>query len=127
MLRAGGSHRFARRFIRSQFSRVRWLRRRSALNQCLVTWVRNAVTASMLPSGVWRVPPLWYEYVPDLSQRSRIWYSSARTQISHPYTEHSWRQGRRSLRELEMRPGSVEVFPSGADDMTGPVDVRGLP
>ena len=40
--RAGGSHRFARRFIRGQVSRVRWLRRRSALYQCRVTWVRKA-------------------------------------------------------------------------------------
>jgi hypothetical protein len=46
---AGGSHRFARLFIRSQFIRVRWLRRRSALNQCLVAWVRKAATASVLP------------------------------------------------------------------------------
>ncbi len=47
--RAGGSHRFARRFIRSQLRRVRWLRRRSALYQCRVTWVRKAATASVLP------------------------------------------------------------------------------
>ena len=40
--RAGGSHRVARRFIRSQLRRVRWLRRRSALYQCRVTWVRKA-------------------------------------------------------------------------------------
>ena len=33
MMRAGGSHRVARRFIRSQLRRWRWLRRRSALNQ----------------------------------------------------------------------------------------------
>ncbi len=30
-------------------TRVRWLRRRSALNHCRVTWVRNAATASVLP------------------------------------------------------------------------------
>ena len=41
---AGGIHRVARRFIRSQFNRVRWLRRRSALNQCRVTWSRKAAT-----------------------------------------------------------------------------------
>lgn len=36
-MRAGGSHRVARRFILSQFRRLRWLRRRSALNQRLVS------------------------------------------------------------------------------------------
>src|SRR6266511_2528917 len=49
MIRAGGSHRVARRSMRFQFRRVRWLRRRSALCQCLVAWVRNALTASLLP------------------------------------------------------------------------------
>jgi hypothetical protein len=44
-----GSHRVASRPIRSQVIRVRWLRRRSALNQCRVTWCRNAFTASVLP------------------------------------------------------------------------------
>jgi hypothetical protein len=29
--------------------RVRWLRRRSALNQCRVAWERKAATASVLP------------------------------------------------------------------------------
>ena len=47
--RAGGSHRFAIRFIRVQLIRVRWLRRRSALYQCRVVWVRKAATASVLP------------------------------------------------------------------------------
>ena len=47
--RAGGSHFVMRRSIRFQFSRVRWLRRRSALNQCRLTWVRKAATASVLP------------------------------------------------------------------------------
>src|SRR6187397_2600605 len=46
---AGGSHRRVSRSIRFQFRRERWLRRRSALYQCLPTWVRNAATASMLP------------------------------------------------------------------------------
>ena len=32
-MQAGGSHRAAIRFIRVQVSRVRWLRRRSALSQ----------------------------------------------------------------------------------------------
>jgi len=35
--------------MRSQFRRVRWLRRRSALCQCLVTWSRNALIALLLP------------------------------------------------------------------------------
>ena len=35
--------------MRSQFRRVRWLRRRSARYQCLAGWVRNALTASLLP------------------------------------------------------------------------------
>ena len=48
-MRAGGSHFVMRRSIRFQFSRVRWLRRRSALNQCRLTWVRKAATASVLP------------------------------------------------------------------------------
>jgi hypothetical protein len=47
--RAGGSHRFAIRFIRTQVIRVRCLRRRSAEYQCRVTWVRKAFTASVLP------------------------------------------------------------------------------
>jgi hypothetical protein len=37
-----------RRFMRSQSRRWRWLRRLSARHQCFVTWVRKAVTASML-------------------------------------------------------------------------------
>jgi hypothetical protein len=48
-MRAGGSHRVARRFIRVQLRRVRWLQRRSALYQCFVAWVRKAATASVLP------------------------------------------------------------------------------
>ena len=39
----------ARRFIRFQLIRVRWLRRSSARCQCHVTWVRNAATAVRLP------------------------------------------------------------------------------
>jgi hypothetical protein len=35
--------------MRSQFRRVRWLRRRSALCQCRVTWSRKPVTAWLLP------------------------------------------------------------------------------
>ena len=50
--RAGGSHRFARRFIRVQVMRMRWLRRRSALNQCRVAWVRKAATAWVFPGTV---------------------------------------------------------------------------
>jgi hypothetical protein len=37
------------RFILAQVSRVLWLRRRSALRQCRITWVRKAFTASLLP------------------------------------------------------------------------------
>ena len=47
--RARGSHRFAIGFIRVQLIRVRWLRRRSALYQCRVAWVRKAATASVFP------------------------------------------------------------------------------
>ena len=35
--------------MRSQVRRVRWLRRRSARCQCRVAWVRNALTALLLP------------------------------------------------------------------------------
>ena len=35
--------------MRSQFRRVRWLRRRSARYQCLAAWSRNARIASLLP------------------------------------------------------------------------------
>ena len=49
VMRTGGSHRVARRFIRSQFRRVRWLRRRSARYQCHVAWVRKAFIAGLLP------------------------------------------------------------------------------
>ena len=48
VMRTGGSHRVARRFIRSQFRRVRWLRRRSARYQCHVAWVRKAFTAGLV-------------------------------------------------------------------------------
>jgi hypothetical protein len=44
-----GNHRFAIGPIRAQVIRVRWLRRRSALNQCRVTWNRKAAPASVLP------------------------------------------------------------------------------
>ena len=47
--RAGGSHRVARRSIRAQLIRVRWLRRSSASCQSLVTWVRKLATALRLP------------------------------------------------------------------------------
>ena len=48
-VRVGGIHRAAMRFILAQVIRVLWLRRRSALRQCRITWVRNAFTASLLP------------------------------------------------------------------------------
>ena len=35
--------------MRSQFRRVRWLRRRNAWYQCLVAWVWNARIALLLP------------------------------------------------------------------------------
>ena len=41
-MRAGGSHRASSRPIRSQVTRWRWLRRRSARSQCRVTCFRNA-------------------------------------------------------------------------------------
>jgi hypothetical protein len=44
-----GSHRFAIRFIRTQFNRARWLRRRSRLRQSLIAWNRRSFTASELP------------------------------------------------------------------------------
>ena len=42
--------------MRSQFRRVRWLRRRSARRQCLVAWVRNALTAVPLLARGERIP-----------------------------------------------------------------------
>jgi hypothetical protein len=48
-MRAGGSHRSPIRANRSQVIRLRWLRRRSASRQSLLTWSRKAETASMLP------------------------------------------------------------------------------
>jgi hypothetical protein len=36
------------RFIRAQVIRVRWLRRRTALRQGRISWVRKAFTASLL-------------------------------------------------------------------------------
>jgi hypothetical protein len=48
-VRVWGIHRVALRFILAQVIRVRWLRRRSALRQCRITWVRKAFTASLLP------------------------------------------------------------------------------
>ena len=47
--RTDGIHRETRRPIRFQVYRVRWLRRRSARCQCLITWDRKASTASVLP------------------------------------------------------------------------------
>src|ERR1019366_7128748 len=49
IVRTRGSHRVAIRCIRSQLTRVFWLRRRSVLCQCRVTWSRKASTACMLP------------------------------------------------------------------------------
>ena len=48
-VRVWGIHRAAMRFILAQLIRVRWLRHRSALRQCRITWVRKAFTASLLP------------------------------------------------------------------------------
>ena len=48
-MRAGGSHRAVIRFIRVQLMPDFWLRRRSALYQRPVSWVRKALTASLLP------------------------------------------------------------------------------
>jgi len=49
-VRVGGIHRAATWFILAQVSRrPLWLRRRSALSQCRITWVRKAFTASLLP------------------------------------------------------------------------------
>jgi hypothetical protein len=48
-MRAGGSHRFAIRFIRVQLIRVRWLRRRSVLYQCRVAWVRRSRRGALTP------------------------------------------------------------------------------
>jgi hypothetical protein len=48
-VRVRGIHRFAMRFILAQVIRVRWLRRRSAVCQWRITWVRKAFTASLLP------------------------------------------------------------------------------
>src|SRR4249919_3735865 len=48
-VRVWGIHRVAMRFILAQVIRVRWLRRRSALRQCRIIWVRKAFTASLLP------------------------------------------------------------------------------
>ena len=50
----------ARRSIRFQLIRVRWLRRSSATCQSLVTWVRKAATAARLPGTALA------EFVPDL-------------------------------------------------------------
>jgi hypothetical protein len=36
------------RFILAQVSRDFWLRRRSVLSQCLVTWARKVLIASLL-------------------------------------------------------------------------------
>ncbi len=47
--RAGGSRRVAIRCVRVQLIRVFWLRHRSALCQCLVTWSRKTLTALALP------------------------------------------------------------------------------
>src|ERR1019366_1290602 len=49
IVRTRGSHRVVIRCIRSQLTRVFWLRRRSVLCQCRVTWSRKASTAWMLP------------------------------------------------------------------------------
>jgi len=49
MVRVWGIHRVAMRFILAQLIRVRWLRCRSAVCQCRITWVRKAFTASLLP------------------------------------------------------------------------------
>jgi hypothetical protein len=49
IVRTRGSHRVVIRCIRSQLTRVFWLRRRSVLCQCRVTWSRKASTACMLP------------------------------------------------------------------------------
>jgi hypothetical protein len=49
IVRTRGSHRVAIRCIRSQLTRVFWLRRRSVLCQCRVTWSRKASTAWRLP------------------------------------------------------------------------------
>jgi hypothetical protein len=43
-----GIYQVAMRFILAQVIRVRWVRRRSALRQCRITWVRKAFTASLL-------------------------------------------------------------------------------
>ncbi len=48
-MRVGGIHRAVMRFILAQVIGVHWLRRRSALCQCRITWVRKAFTASLLP------------------------------------------------------------------------------
>jgi len=49
IVRTRGSHRAVIRCIRSQLTRVFWLRRRSVLCQCRVTWSRKAAIAWMLP------------------------------------------------------------------------------
>jgi hypothetical protein len=49
LTRTGGSHLLTKGVIRAQVIRVFWLRRRSALYQCLATWVRKAFAASVLP------------------------------------------------------------------------------
>ena len=56
-VRVWGIHRVAMRFILSQVIRVRWLRRRSALRQCRISWVRKAFTASLWPSTAPRSKP----------------------------------------------------------------------
>ena len=52
-MRVWGIHRVATRFILAQLIRVRWLRRRSALHQCRIIWVRKAFTASLSLMGLY--------------------------------------------------------------------------
>ena len=52
-MRALGSHRLTRRRNRAQVIGRRWLRRRSARNQCRRTWLRKTFRLSMLPGTAW--------------------------------------------------------------------------
>ena len=86
--RARGSHRSTIRSIRAQLIRLRWLRRRSALNQCRVTCLRKALT-SRLTRDVQPAPGAFQRPVPVLPLLLPIGESvydeaSSRVQSLHP-------------------------------------------